>query len=405
MLPNPYSVLLWALTSLLAAPPASATTREAVPARELPTDARQEAALLVVVGKGFRIQHTPHFLIAHNVAVAEVRPFVARVEQVYSSIYRFCAFHKIAADEPRRKLEIIFFDRFSEYERYAHRVKFPAAGTYGFYYDLDNRAAFYNVANDTELVQLRRELHRAERSAAAMEKRIAQTPAASTQITLEYGDGTSRTMSRDQARKEFRKTSDRLKKLSARTDSYAENINRTVVQHETTHQVFFNAGVLVRGGQNPAWLSEGLATLFETPPTGAGSGVGVVNRLRLSDFRAAVGADESRRNPTPEAVLAAMHKGALAPLDELLTNPTLFETRGEKGAAYYAEAWALVHYLNRTKSKEFVAYLKLIAARPAGLLYDHAAEIADFEQAFGKADDAFVRRWARYILALATPAQ
>jgi hypothetical protein len=384
---------------------APATTREDAPARELARDAEQEAALLKVAGNGFRIQRTPHFLIAHNVANSEVKPFVARVEQVYLSIYRFCAFNKIPAVEPRRRLEIIFFNTFPEYERYARRDHFPAAGTYGFYYDEDNRTAFYNVANDIELVRLRRDLHDAERTVASMEKQITKAPAAAARITLRYNDGTSRTLTREQARNEFDVTCARLKKLSAHSDNYVETINRTVVQHETTHQVFFNAGVLRRGGQNPAWLIEGLATLFETPPSGTGSGIGVVNQLRLKDFRAAVGADVSRRGVTPEAVLAATRKGPLVPLDKLLTNPSLFDTRGERGAIYYAEAWALIHYLHRTKAKEFAEYLKLIAARPPDRPVTSAAEIADFERVFGKIDDMFVRRWGRYILSLPTPSQ
>lgn len=403
MLRRPFSILFLILASAWAAPGAPPTTREDAPSRELPSNAKQEAALLNVAGSGFRIQRTPHFLIAHNVANSEVKPFVARVEQVYLSIYRFCASHKITATEPQRKLEIIFFDTFPEYERYARRVRFAAAGTYGFYYDTDNRAAFYNVANDGELARLRRELREAQQTVSRMEKQITRAPAAATQITVEYSDGTSRTLTRDQAHKEFGKTCERLKKLSVRTDNYAETINRTVVQHETAHQVFFNAGVLVRGGQNPVWLSEGLATLFETPPTGAGSGIGVINQLRLRDFRATVGIDESRRGAMPDSVLTAMRKGSLATLDELLTRPDLFGARGEQGAVYYAEAWALIHYLNRTKSKEFTEYLRLIAARPPDHPIAPSAEIADFEKVFGKADDGFTRKWARYILSLAVP--
>ncbi len=381
----------------------AATTSRKSPDREPPATAEQEAALLAAAGKGFRIQRTAHFLIAYNVAPSEVKPFVARVEQVYQSIYRFCAAHKIATVEPHRKLEIIYFDTFPEYEQYARRVHFDAAGTYGFYTDADNRAAFYNCANDQQLAALQRDLREAQRHASRLEKQIAQTPAAAGRITIEYGDGTSRTMTRDQARREFAKACERLKKLGARTDSYVETINRTVVQHETTHQVFFNAGVLVRGGHNPAWLVEGLAMLFETPPTHLGSGAGVVNSLRLRDFREAVGAGDSQGGASADIVPAAMAKGRIAPLSALLTDPALFETRGRRGAACYAEAWALVHYLHRTRSKEFAEYLRRIAARPPDRSVRGPQEIAEFEEVFGKADEAFVRRWARYILSLPAP--
>jgi len=386
-----------------AAASGAATTSRKATDREPPATAEQEAALLSAAGKGFHIQRTTHFLIAYDVAPSEVKPFVARVEQVYQSIYGFCAAHKIATIEPHRKLEIIYFDTFPEYERHASRVEFDAAGTYGFYSDADNRAVFYNCANDRQLAVLHRDLREAQRHATRLEKQIAQTPAAGGRITIEYGDGTSRTMTRDQARREFAKAIERLKKLGARTDSYVETINRTVVQHETAHQVFFNAGVLVRGGQNPAWLVEGLAMLFETPPTGMRSGIGVVNSLRLRDFRATVGVGDSGQGNSPDVVLTAMAKGRIAPLRELLTDRALFETRGRDAAVCYAEAWALVHYLHRTRTKEFAEYLRRISARPPDRPVSKPQEIAEFEEVFGKADDAFVRRWARYILSLPVP--
>ncbi len=128
-----------------------------------------------------------------------------------------------------------------------------------------------------------------------------------------------------------------------------------------------------------------------------------MNALRLADFRTAVAGAGGRRGLTPDAVVAATRDGPLVPLNELLTSPTLFDTRGEKGAGYYAEAWALVQYLHRAKTTPFAGYLKEIAARPAGKAIGSDAEIAEFERFFGKIDEHFVRQWARCILSLPAP--
>lgn len=381
----------------------SATSRKAAAARLSEADARQEAALLAAAGDGFRILRSSHFLIAYNGTADDAKPLITRIEQVYQSIYRFCDAHRIEAARPPHRLEVIFFHTYEQYRTYARGLRFPANGTYGFYNDADNRAVFYNVENDRELAAMRREIEDSRRTAAAIEKQIARTPAGAAQFTLEFSDGTRRTFTRDQARRELARSSEQLRKLSLRAENYADTINRTVIQHETTHQILFNAGVLARGAATPPWLTEGLAMLFETPPTGSGSGIGVVNTLRLRDFRSVVTGDDTKKAITLETVLAAMRKGRLAPLRELLTDGSLFDARGEAGAAYYAQAWALVHYLHRTKTKEFAAYLKEIGRRRAGRPPSAADELATFERIFGTVDDAFVKRWIRYILALPPP--
>ena len=44
----------------------------------------------------------------------------------------------------------------------------------------------------------------------------------------------------------------------------ASSLIATLV-HEATHQLAFNAGLHVRLSPTPVWLSEGIATYFETP--------------------------------------------------------------------------------------------------------------------------------------------
>lgn len=357
------------------------------------------------LGSGFRIQRSLHFAIVHNASADDVKAFGSRIERVYQSIHRFCAAAKIRTVEPACKLEVVFFDTFTDYERYARKQGFSAAGTYGFYADADNRAVFYNVANDPEMVSLRRQVERAQQTESRLDREIARTPPSATRITLQYNDGSARTLTRDQARKELAHQRDSLRKLNARVEDYAETINRTVVQHETTHQVLFNIGVLPRGGSSPPWLTEGLAMLFEAPPAAGGSSIGVVNSFRLRDFRSAITGDRPGGAATVGAALAAMRSGRLAPLRDLIGDPSLFDARGQAGTALYAEAWALVHYLQRTRTARFGEYLASLSKRPAGRPVDAAFEIAEFERFFGTPDDRFTERWVGYILALSAPRQ
>lgn len=366
----------------------------------LPTGPEQPQALLETAGSGFSVKSTPHFLIAHRTTDAEVRPFVTRVEQTYQSIQRFCRANGLPFRPPERKLEILFFDTAEEYAVYARRMGFFSIGTYGFYQEATNRSAFYNMENEPALLEMRRDLRSSRERVAQIEQSLARAAGPSVAVTLEYGDGRRRTMTVAQAKAELAKMRDELRRLDARANNYAERINRTIIQHETAHQVFFNVGVHVRGGPNPVWLIEGLATLFETPPSGSGSGAGAINQMRLLDFRTAVSAGNPTRDLKPDALFAALRDGRLLPLDELLTQSEAFTTRGPEGASRYAQAWALVHFLQRQRTPAFADYLRIVSSRRPGQRIDKRREIADFEKAFGPIGDEFVRRWAGFIFSI-----
>ena len=50
----------------------------------------------------------------------------------------------------------------------------------------------------------------------------------------------------------------------------------------------------------------------------------------------------------------------------------------------YAEAWALNYYLLRQKPKEYLAYLKTLAAKPAMVNGTTEKRISEFQDHFGK---------------------
>jgi hypothetical protein len=368
--------------------------------RELPAEAAQERALLEAAGPGFELLRTAHFLIAYDVGAADVRPFVSRVEQTYRSIYRFCRVNGIEAAEPETKLEVLYFHAYDAYERYGRRVHFPAAGTYGFYHEITNRSAFFDVTRSPTIIALREQVAAAGQQVAELDHQLEGMRRRRTPITFHYANGQTRTLTPAQAEEELARLRRDLRTVQARMDNYGEQINRTVVQHETAHQVFFNAGVHVRGAENPLWLVEGLAMLFETPLSGRGSGIGAVNQLRLRDLREAVAGDASDPHITTDEMLAAMRNGPLVPLETMIRTPDVLTTRGNQGAVYYAEAWSLLHFLHRTRRKELAAYIQIAGRRKPGERITPDRQMADFEEAFGPIDEAFLRRWAGYVLSI-----
>ncbi len=143
--------------------------------------------------------------------------------------------------------------------------------------------------------------------------------------------------------------------------------NAETIIHEATHQTAFNVGVHRRFAEQPRWLVEGLAMMFEARGVWDARSTYTrsdrINRGRLRDFRASL---ETR----PENVLV-----------NLLATDQLFRTQP---AFAYAEAWALTFFLAETRPQQYSRYLARVGSRKAFTDYPARDRLADFMAVFGK---------------------
>jgi hypothetical protein len=148
--------------------------------------------------------------------------------------------------------------------------------------------------------------------------------------------------------------------------------------HEATHQMAFNAGLHRRLAPVPLWVSEGVATYFETPDLAhdrGWKGIGNVNRQRLDRF------------------LASQEPGWL---ERIVRDDAPFRQPAEALDAY-ARAWALTFFLMQTRKAAFVDYLEAIAAK-SPLVDDSPEErVADFQAAFDAAPGALEEPLLRHL--------
>ena len=136
--------------------------------------------------------------------------------------------------------------------------------------------------------------------------------------------------------------------------------------HEATHQAAYNTGVHTRFAEQPRWLVEGLAMMFESPgvwnPGPSPQRADRLNRYRLTRFRTTAG----ERSPQWIAELVAS--------DRNFTSDVL---------TAYAEAWMLSFYLSETQPQQYSYYLRKVAARPLFAEYPPADRVRDFAGMFG----------------------
>ena len=274
--------------------------------------------------KGFSVYKTKHFVICYNTSKA----YAKWVGSIYERLYRgFQAYwtvkRKWKIAEPKGPLPIVLFANKEEYARYVKRELNQEVGTMiAYYHLLTNRVAMYDLTGFDK----------------PTEKQI----------------------------KRFLRAPNSLRMIA------------TVV-HEGTHQLMFNTGIQTRLADTPLWVNEGMAMYFETPDVGSTSGwrkIGVVNRLRLQQFRAR-GSRHYR-------------------LEDLITNDDIFRS-AKTSADAYAQAWALNYFLFKKKSKDYVKYLKHLSTKKPLRRDGNEKRVAEFKKFFGDDLSKFEREFFRYM--------
>ena len=156
---------------------------------------------------------------------------------------------------------------------------------------------------------------------------------------------------------------------------------RDTLVHEATHQIAFNMGLHTRIGDNPRWVVEGLAMIFERNQDGANGRGQERQRINAERF---------------EWFMQRVRKDVV-PLKTFISADRTF---GSATLDAYAQAWALAFYLSERRSGDFARYLQVIQKHDPFADYTAEQRVADFQTAFGKDIDWLQVEWLRFMDAL-----
>jgi hypothetical protein len=275
--------------------------------------------ILAELPAGFELLVTNHYLVCYDTSRDYAKWSAAVFERLHDAFGNYWTRAGLELHDPTRPLVVVIFADRQAYEAHARAALGGAAGRVAGYYDmLSNRVTTYDLTGKDAL-------------AAAHGRRAGATG------------------------------------LAILSSPEAAGLVSTLV-HEATHQLAFNTGLHRRLAPVPVWVSEGIATYFETPDLGHArgwKGIGEVNGPRLERF------------------LTTYRPGILETLvrdDEPFRNP-------ETAIDAYAVAWATTHHLLRTRKADLVGYLRVLAAkRPLG---EDAPDVRlrEFREAFGDPAD------------------
>lgn len=301
---------------------------EPLSAEELATE------LLDELGTGFNAWHTKHYVVCYNTN----REFAQWCGQLFERLHRaftnYWSRHGFPIEEPEFPLPVLVFADARSYSAYAAaELATDPEQVPGFYSFHTNRVSVLDL---TALAAARKQVGTRGRFRQRLQRFLA-TPAG--QMTV------------------------------------------ATVVHEATHQIAFNCGLQTRYADNPLWLSEGMAIVFEAPDLKSRrgwSGIGEVNYRRLREFRQ----------------YAAQRRGE----DSLRTLVSADERlrRLDTGPDAYAEAWALNYFLLRTRREDYHRYLQLLNAKPRLIFDSPERRLAEFEAVFGGMEELEVE-FLRYM--------
>lgn len=285
--------------------------------------------ILAELPPGFDLLVTKHYVICFDTSRAYAQWCGALFERLHEGFQNFWTQAALDVRPPSRPLIVVIFADRHRYEAFAARDLGAAADrVVGYYNLLSNRVTTFDLTGSDLLAR--------------------KTATSAGRAGLE---------------------------ILARPE--ASGLVATLV-HEATHQMSFNCTMHRRLAPVPLWVSEGIATYFETPDLASQRGwrgIGMVNKPRLEKF------------------LATQRGGALEPI---VSGDEPFR-RADDAIEAYARAWALTYFLIQTQKPAFVAYLQTLACKEPFSDDSPEQRQQDFVKAFGVTPQALEEPLLRFL--------
>lgn len=299
---------------------------------------------------------TKRFIVLSDADWQWTRAQAQRLERTHHQFQRFARRLRLEPLPLRHKLICVLFADRAEYQHFAGAhddVADPWIA--GYYSPKHDRVVFYRGEANPSVVEARSKLRQMGTDIDSIARQA---------------DHAMRQGQREQAavlRQHRQRYREHLLQERRRVDAFAEQISIATTVHETTHQLLFHTRIQTPRIQYPIWISEGLATAFETDATGGAFG------------------PDHEYAPRREAFEELLGDDGLIDLRDLVTWTRIATNEEQTVHAVYQQSYALVTWLNRCRAGQLSRYLQLMLVEPPGSIEpDRYRRL--FEEAFGDID-------------------
>lgn len=306
-----------------------------------PADAKASADLaveqLAALGSRAGVTRAEPFLIVSDADTAWTQNRAALLQRAAHQFKRFAdrlGYRVEPSDEP---LVVVLINDHERYARFAQRHDAVEAGwVAGYYASLSNRVVFYNDATGPSAAQAGAKLRE-------YDELVARAKEMASDARRERRGDDAATLE-----KRASEMAARLKHEKQRVTSATRINGQAKAVHEAVHLLAFNWGLQARDREYPFWLTEGLATNFETEKPGNAFGPEHEFDPRRRDF------DRVREG------------GRLIPLEVFVQMMTVPGDDEETADVMYAQSWSLFRYLFRYEREALCEYFRDIKRQPPG---------------------------------------
>lgn len=337
-----------------------------------PADEKQVADTAALLGPRFHRYRTDHFILLSDAAQSQTRAKLGALERAHHQFFRTMGRLGFDAVPARTKLLCVLFADHAMYRAFAKKQdNVDAAWVAGYYAGRSNRAVFYEDDTGPSFAAANAELD-------SYESRLKDLRSQATTARRARRNDDAKLISAqaEQLRRQIRSERSRIG-----ADAKQSSISKTI--HEAVHLLAFNTGVQSRSREYPFWLTEGLATSFETDRPNAAFGPDRPSTLRLDVLRESVSA------------------GRTIPLRELVALTAPPNDDPSTTGALYAQTWSLFTYLYRTDRRSLAEFFNDALVEPTGASTPER-RLEMFEYRFGDVD-RLEHRWLRQLGISSTP--
>lgn len=307
------------------------------------------------LGLSFVRYDTPHFVILSDCTPDWTNVRGEMLERTRAQFYRVAARMGMPVYPHEKKLLCVLFNDHEQYQAFAKAHDGLEAGwVAGYYATATNRVVFYNDATSPVYEAARGRLKTYEEQMRETRGRAEEAD------RLQRGDLAKRLhASADDLDQQIKRERMRLGERAA-----ASATAKTL--HEAVHLLAFNSGLQLPDRDYPFWLSEGLATAFETdrPGNAFGPDRPWASGTRQERF------DELRR------------QGRLVSIEILVSQGEVAGWDAETADAMYCQSYELFTFLYRRDPAAMGRYIQSLSGEPSGRI-STARQVELFRAAFG----------------------
>lgn len=308
---------------------------------------------------------TRRFIVLSNASPQWTRDQAQRLERAHHQFHRFAARLDLEPLPLEHKLVCVLFERREDYRRFAaEHDGVHDEWVAGYYAPQHDRIVFYNVQSDPQFLNAQDQLVRMD---------------GDFQLLRDQARRAATDDAPQEARRLRRAVGEFAQHLSderQRIDDFVRQVGIATTIHEAIHQLAFHTRVQSPLVQNPLWLSEGLATAFETDaPKGAFG-------------------PEHEYAPRRQAFDAILQDEKQLPLLEIIPLSSLAGADEETIRTFYQQSYALVTWMSRFRREELRTYLELLRREEPGAIAAKR-QIELFQSAFGDIE-LLERAWLRH---------